>query len=150
MHPKKIIIAGIFGGFLLLVINFLCGFIANALLPYTIFEIPGMRPMTDPFAALFFLYPFVLAFTAGILYDFIHPVLRGDSARNGVVFGLLLFIVVTIPNQFVIWSSMYYPAGFYLSSILYGIIGFPLFGILCVVIWGKEGVEALKKEYTTI
>jgi len=45
---------------------------------------------------------------------------------------------------------MYYPAGFYLSNILNGIIGFPLFGILCVVIWGKEGVEALKKEYRTI
>ena len=150
MHPKKIIIAGILGGSLLLVISFLCGVITNALLPHNIFEIPGMRPMTDPVAVLFFLYPFVLAFTTGILYDFIHPVLRGDSVRKGVVFGLLLFIVVTIPNQFVIWSSMYYPTGFYISSILYGIIGFPLFGILCVVIWGKEGVEALKKEYTTI
>jgi len=77
MHPKKIVITGVLGGFLLLVTSFLCGVIANVLLPYNIFEIPGMRPMTDPVATLFFLYPFVLAFTAAILYDFIHGSLGG-------------------------------------------------------------------------
>ncbi len=150
MQPKKILIAGVLGGFILLITSLLGGFVANALIPYNIFEIPGMRPMTDPIAALFFLYPFVLAFAGAILFDFMHMVLKGEKVRKGVVFGLLLIILVTIPNQFVIWSSMYYPAGFYLSGILNGIIGFPLFGILCATLWEKEGVERLKKEYSTI
>ncbi len=150
MQPKKILIAAVLGGFLLLITTVLGGVIANVLMPYNIFEIPGMRPMTDPVAVLFFFYPFVLAFAGALLFDFMHMVLKGENVRKGVVFGMLLFILVTIPNQFVIWSSMYYPTGFYLSSILSGIIGFPLFGILCATLWGKEGVETLKKEYSTI
>jgi hypothetical protein len=105
-----------------------------------------MRPVTDPLSVLFFLYPFVLAFTGAVLFDFVSPALSGDMVRKGTLFGLLLIVISTIPNLFVIWSSMYYPAGFYLSNILSGIIGFPLFGILCAWIWGNEGLRGLKRE----
>jgi hypothetical protein len=63
------------------------GVIANALIPYDIFNIPGMCPMTDPIAALFFLSPFALAFAGTILFDFMHVVLKGKKVRKGVVFG---------------------------------------------------------------
>jgi len=41
---------------------------------------------------------------------------------------------------------MYYPAGFYLSNIFSGFIGFPLFGILCARMWGQGGLQGLKRE----
>ncbi len=150
MHPKKIILAGILGGLLLSATSMIFSAAAAALWPFNIFDIPGMRPVTDPVTLLFFLYPFVVAFVSAILYDLLHPVLRGGSIRKGVVFGYLLFILIVIPNQFVIYSSMYYPAGFYLSAILNGIIGYPLFGVLCAWIWLGDIHPDFRKEASSI
>lgn len=146
MQIRKVILAGALGGLLILVVTMVSGAVAGAILPYTIFDIPGMRPVTDPVSVLFFFYPFVLAVAGAILFDIIDTVLPGRTVRKGITYGLLLVVIVTIPNQFVIWSSMYYPAGFYLSNILTGIVGFPLFGILCAGIWGQGGVQELKRE----
>lgn len=146
MHIRKILLAGVLGGLLLLVVMLVAGAAATAILPYNIFDIPGMRPATDRVSVLFFCYPFVLALSGAILYDVLSPALSGDVVRKGAVFGFLLFVISTIPGLFVIWSSMYYPAGFYLENALSGIIGFPLFGMLCVRIWGSNGLSGLKKE----
>jgi hypothetical protein len=146
MQVKKILMAGIGGGFLLLVVMIISGAVANLFLPYTIFEIPGMRTADDPVSILFFLYPFVIALAGGILFNFLDPALKGGMGRRGLIFGMLLILLVTIPNQFVIYASMYYPPGFYLSSILNGLIGYPLFGILCAWIWKTRGIEELKSE----
>jgi len=146
MQVQKILMAGIGGGLLLLVLMILSGAVANLFLPYNIFEIPGMRTADDPVSILFFLYPFVIAFAGAILFNFLNPALKGGVGRRGLILGMLLLILVTIPNQFVIYTSMYYPPGFYLSGILNGLIGFPLFGILCARIWKTSGIEELKSE----
>ena len=146
MHVMKILMAGVLGGLLLLVVTLAAGAVVTVILPYDIFDLPGMRPVTDPVAVLFFFSPFVLAGAAAVLYDVIDPVLPGRTVRKGFVYGLLLVVIVTIPNQFVIWSSMYYPSGFYLSNILSGIVGFPLFGMLCARIWRQGGLQGLRHE----
>jgi hypothetical protein len=146
MQVKKILTAGIAGGFLLFVIMILSGAVANVILPYNIFDIPGMRPADDPVSILFYLYPFVIAFAAAILFDFLNPALKGGVGRRGLLFGILLIMLIMIPSQFVIYASMYYPQGFYLSSLLNGLIGYPLFGILCARIWERRGIEELKSE----
>lgn len=146
MQIIKILEAGIAGGILLFVVMIFTGFVANAFVPYNIFDIPGMRPAGDPVSVLFFLYPFVISFASAILFDFLNPVLSGGIGRRGAIFGTLLVILITIPNQFVIYTSMYYPSGFYLSNILNGLIGFPLFGMLCAWIFGVSGLEQLKFE----
>jgi hypothetical protein len=38
--------------------------------------------------------------------------------------------------MFVIYSSMVYPAGFYIGNILFGVVGFPALGMLYARIWG--------------
>jgi hypothetical protein len=146
MQIKKILEAGIAGGILLFAVMIFTGFVANAFVPYNIFDIPGMRPATDPITAFFYIYPFIISFVSAILFDFLNPVLTGGIGRRGAIFGTLLIILITIPNQFVIYTSMYYPAGFYLSSILNGLIGFPLFGMLCAWIFGVSSLEELKSE----
>ncbi|MDD1708104.1 MAG: hypothetical protein LUQ33_02885 [Methanoregulaceae archaeon] len=115
-------------------------------MPYNIFDVSGMRPAADPVPVLFLLYPFVISFTSAILFDFLNPVLTGGIGRRGAIFGTFLILLINIPNQFVIYTSMYYPAGFYLSSVLNGLIGFPLFGMLCAWIFGASGLEELKIE----
>ena len=112
MQIKKILEAGIAGGILLFVIMIFTGFVANAFVPYNIFDLPGMRPAADPVPVLFLLYPFVISFTSAILFDFLNPVLTGGIGRRGAIFGTFLILLINIPNQFVIYTSMYYPAGF--------------------------------------
>jgi hypothetical protein len=58
---------------------------------------------------------------------------------RGMLFGVLLLIVNTIPTLFVIYTSMSYPAGFYLANIIAGGVGYPLLGILYAYIWDRVG-----------
>jgi hypothetical protein len=141
LHLKKIVLAGILGGILLLATSVIFSAVATMISPYNIFDVPGMRPMSDPVSSLFFAYPFVVAFVSAIVYDIINPVLSGGTFRKGIVFGYLLFLLVVLPSLFVVYSSMYFPDGFYIAGFLNGIIGYPLFGILCTLLWA--GAEKL-------
>ena len=137
MEGKKILIAGIAGGILLLVAQFAFSMVANVVAPYDIFAIGGMRQMNDPLMALFYAYPFVLSFMSAIVFDRIKGGLGGPCPCGpGLGFGLILILLVTIPGAFVIFSSMDYPVGFYVGNILFGIVGFPLLGLLYARIWG--------------
>jgi hypothetical protein len=145
-----IFLTGILGGILLLATSVIFSGIATILSPYNIFDIPGMRPMTDPIALLFFLYPFVIAFVSAILFDLIRPCLKGGTVRKGIVFGYLLFLLIVIPSQFVVFSSMSFPNGFYFGNLLNGIIGYPLFGILCALLWLGADRPDFRKEASSI
>jgi hypothetical protein len=61
VHGKKIFIATLAGGLLLTLFEIAFGMVANAVAPYDIFAIGGMRTPDDPLMVLFLAYPFVLA-----------------------------------------------------------------------------------------
>jgi hypothetical protein len=141
MDWKKLLIAGIAGGILLLVAQLVFSWIGNAIAPYDVFAIGGMRARDDPVSLLFFAYPFVLSFASAAVFDRVKGALRGEGGGccccgAGFTFGLILILLVTVPSMFVIYSSMTYPAGFYIGNILFGLIGFPALGILYARIWG--------------
>ena len=138
MDMKKILIAGIAGGILLFIAQLVFSLIGNLVAPYDIFAIGGMRARDDPVMLLFFAYPFVLSFTSAIAFDRVKAALEGACVGQGLTFGLLLFLLVTVPGMFVIFSSMNYPLGFYIGNLLVGIIGFPAVGILYARIWGHR------------
>jgi hypothetical protein len=135
MDLKKILIGGIAGGILLFIAQFVFSMIGNLIAPYDIFAIGGMRARDDPAMLLFFFYPFVLSFTSAIAFDRVKAALGGSCAGPGLTFGLILFLLVTVPGMFVIFSSMNYPLGFYIGNFLVGIIGFPALGMLYGRIW---------------
>ena len=134
MDGKKILIAGIAGGILLFVAQFVFSLAGNLVAPYNIFSIGGMRQANDPLMALFYAYPFVLSFMAALVFDRVKTALAGTCC-GGADFGLILIALVAVPGVFVIFSSMPYPPGFYIGNILFGIIGFPLAGLLYARIW---------------
>jgi hypothetical protein len=136
MDPKKILIGGITGGILLFIAQFAFSMIGNLISPYDVFAIGGMRARDDPVMLLFFAYPFVLSFTSAITFDRVKAALGGSCTGPGLTFGLILFLLVTVPGMFVIFSSMNYPLGFYIGNLLVGIIGFPAVGMLYARIWG--------------
>lgn len=143
MDWKKVIIAGFFGGLWLLCIVLIVGWIVNFVAPYAILDLPGMRSVDDPVAALFFAYPFVISFMAAIVYATIQKPLMSLAGTPGLLFGGILIMLYSIPCLFVTFTSMEYPPGFYLSQILEGVIGFPLLGLLYAKIWSiKPGTHS--------
>jgi hypothetical protein len=135
MNGKKIAVAGLVGGMLLFVLLFGLNIIMNKLIAYDIAKFNGMRLMDDPVMMLFFIYPFVLAFAAAYVYDAVHPALPGSGMRKGVSFGILLLVIVAIPSNFAMYTSMDWPVMFYIGNLIWAVLGFLLTGIVFARIW---------------
>lgn len=138
MEVKKIVTAGIAGGVLLLILMIVSGFLVNLVLPANLSEYGGMRAMDDPVMNLFYLYPFVVASAAAIVFDQVRNSLDGDNVRKGLKFGCLLLTIMTIPSLYVMYTSMTWPLDFYISTGIWELIAFPLTGILFARIWGHK------------
>ncbi len=132
---RFVLVAGLAGGIWIFLASFLLGGIAALISPYNILDLAGMRSVHDPVMILFFPYPFVLSFAAAIVFSLVNPALSGNTVRKGLMFGAILILISTIPSNYVVFSSMDYPAGFYLANILTGVIGLPVLGILFSRIW---------------
>lgn len=130
INAKSILIPGISGGIVLLILTFVIDAITQLFAPYSIFDVPGMRAVNDPVMMLYFLYPFVFAFIAAGVWTKISGCFSSDPIQVAKKYGGILFLLVVIPNMWVIFSSMTYPAGFYISNILTGAIGYPIIGYL--------------------
>ncbi|HWQ19947.1 MAG TPA: hypothetical protein VN455_09240 [Methanotrichaceae archaeon] len=137
MDLKKIVACGVIGGIWLLMMTFISSSAAGLVAPYNMAEIGGMRSIDDPIMFLFFGYPFVLAFMASLVFALTGSAIRGTVINRGITFGLVLLMLVTIPNQFVIYTSMTYPLGFFISNILAGLIGFPVLGIIIAAVFER-------------
>ncbi|MBI5553703.1 MAG: hypothetical protein HY917_03075 [Candidatus Diapherotrites archaeon] len=125
MNAGKILFSGLVAGVILWVVSFGVSFLVQALVSYAPLQLPGMRSVQDPVLMLFFLYPLVLGFVLAFVYGKVK-----ESFRNGVSFGLWMAFLFTVPNLFVIYSSMNYPVGFFASTLAGNFIGFPLAGLL--------------------
>jgi hypothetical protein len=136
MNAKNIALGGISGGFFLLILMVVSGYLVNMVLPTDISRYGGMRAMNDPVMTLFYLYPFVIACTAVIIFDIVKGCLDGTMVRKGLMFGAMLICIMTIPSLYVMFTSMTWPVDFYVSTLIWEIISFPLMGILFARIWG--------------
>jgi hypothetical protein len=132
VKAKNILISGITGGIVLLVVTYVADVLSQVLAPYSIFDLGGMRAMNDPLMTLYFLYPFIFAFIAAIIWSWIRNSITGTILHRAGTYGVILFLLVIIPNTWVIVTTMTYPIGFHFSNILCGIIAYPLIGYLNV------------------
>lgn len=132
LNGKNILICGIFGGIVLLIATFVADAIAQLIAPYNLFDLGGMRAMDDPAMTLYFLYPFIFSFIAAIVWGIIRTAIKGSIKEQSLTYGAILFMLVIVPNTWVIWTTMTYPTGFHISNILCGIIAYPLIGYLNV------------------
>lgn len=130
IHSKNIMIAGISGGVVLLMVTFIADAIAQIIDPYDLFALGGMRAIHDPLMSLYFLYPFVFAIIAAIVWTIIRSSISGTIHRQAITYAIILFLLVIIPNIWIMVTTMTYPVGFYLSNIFCGIIGYPILGYL--------------------
>jgi hypothetical protein len=137
MNGKNIVVAGLTGGTLLFILLFGLNMIMNKLIAYDISKFNGMRPMDDPVMMLFFVYPFVIAFAAAYVYDAVHPALQGSVVQKGVLFGVILLVIVAIPSNFAMYTSMDWPVTFYIGNLIWAVIGFLLTGIIFARVWNS-------------
>jgi hypothetical protein len=135
MNAKNIATGGISAGFVLLILMVISGYLVNMVLPTDISRYGGMRAMNDPVMNLFYLYPFVIACAAAIIFDIVKGCLDGTQVRKGLMFGAMLICIMTIPSLYVMYTSMTWPVDFYVSTLLFEIVSFPLMGILFARIW---------------
>ncbi len=85
----------------------------------------------------FFAYPFILSFAAAVVFDPVKSALRGSPSGRGATFGAPLFLIYTVPSVFITFTSMNYPIGFYFENLLFGIVGFPLIGVIYATLWER-------------
>jgi hypothetical protein len=137
MEWKKFVLSWATGSVLLYITLFLTSAITMMIAPFNIFDVGGMRPATDPVMMLYYLYPVVLALITTFVFSLVRGSLQGSYVEKGVVFGVILFLLLTVMSGFIIFTSMLYPPGFYIDMILNGLISYPLLGILYVVIWER-------------
>jgi len=120
---KKFVVSGILGGIAYFVLWLIVSFGVRPLLwPYNPLSLGGMRSINDPLMLLFFLYPFVAAFCMAAVYQKIEPVFKGSWMQKGKKFGLLVWVVATIPSFFVVLTSMNYPIGFFIENVVGGLV----------------------------
>lgn len=120
----------IIGGIFMLIVFLVLGMIGNAFLGFDVATLPGTRAMNDPVAILVFVYPFVLAAGAFVLYNKVKSHLKGSVMEKAMGFGKILTVAFVIPMFFLLVSSMNYPAGFYVTNILQGVIGYTGLGYI--------------------
>ncbi|MFA4824189.1 MAG: hypothetical protein WC593_03435 [Methanoregula sp.] len=132
---KNIALAGIIVGTILLVLMVAVNLIMNIIIPVDISSYGGMRAMNDPIMLLFFFYPFVVAIAAAFVFDRVKDSLKGTPVEKGLIFGLLLIIIMTIPSLYVMYTSMTWPVAFYISTGIWEIVSFPVAGLIFARIW---------------
>jgi hypothetical protein len=135
MNAKNIATGGISAGFVLLILMVISGYLVNVVLPTDISLYGGMRAINDPVMNLFYLYPFVIACAAALIFDIVKGCLDGTRVRKGLMFGAMLICIMTVPSLYVMYTSMTWPVDFYVSTIIWEIISYPLMGILFARIW---------------
>ena len=93
-------------------------------------ELQGMRTIDDPVAILFFIYPWVLGFALSIVYSQLENAFEGNYTSKGLKFGFLMWIAIGITSSFLVFSSMDYPLGFTVNSVIGSLIYIPLSAIV--------------------
>ena len=105
-------------GFVILVVSMIVSTAMQALFSYDVLSLAGMRSVNDPISMLFFLHPFVVALGLAVLYDFTRRSFTRSAMQNGIALGLLGWVVYGIPSAFIVFSSMDYPIGFTITSVV--------------------------------
>ncbi len=137
MEWKKFIVSWVLGSVLLYITLFLVSAFTMLIAPFNIFDVGGMRSATDPVMILYFLYPVLLSLITTYVFSVVRGSLQGTYVEKGLMFGLLMFLLLTVPSGFIIITTMQYPVGFYIDMILNALISYPLLGILYTTIWEK-------------
>jgi len=133
---KKFLVSGIAAGIVILILWLVLSSVFATLFPYDVLTLAGMRQATDPVMLLFFLHPFVMGFGLAFVYLKLEKAIKGDAVTKGMSFGTLMWFVGGLPSAFSVFTSMNYPIGFTLDSLIGSAIEMLAAGI--TIAWAQE------------
>ncbi|HEC81166.1 MAG TPA: hypothetical protein ENI42_01900 [Thermoplasmatales archaeon] len=137
MRWKQVLVGGVVAGVIVEVVGLAFSWLTQVIGQYNMLELAGMRGVDDPIAVLFFVYPWVLGFALSYVYSCFEKALEGDSTAKGWKFGLLMWIVISVPSAFLVFVSMNYPFGFTVNSVISPLIYMPVAGVAVAKIHEK-------------
>ena len=116
---RNVIVPGLAAGVAMLVVGLIVNGVYGALFPafQTEYETSGIfRPWSDPLMSLYFLYPFV----TGIILAYVWKKTKGlvsgaDAWSRGSRFGMLAWVVLTLPGMLITYASFVVSLGLVLS-----------------------------------
>jgi len=131
MDFKKLAASGLVSAAIIFVVSWAVDFIVRGIpsLSYNVLSLGGMRSINDPVMVLFFLQPLVLGFAFAIAYSVLGKALKGNALHKGKKFGFIVWLVAGLPSFWITFSSMDYPLGFHISSLVSPLVYFVLAGI---------------------
>ncbi len=85
---------------------------------FNVLELGGMRGVEDPMMMLFFAHPWILGFAMAIAFQKFRGSFKSTGWCKGKAFGLYVWLLAGLPSAFLVYTSMDYPMGFHVSSVL--------------------------------
>ena len=137
MKLKGILLSGFISGLVIFVVSMAVSVLIQLVSPYDVMALGGMRAKEDPLMLLFFLYPWVIGFALAVVYQQVSGALTGTGTQKGVRFGLLMWLLSSLPSAFIVFTSMDYPPAFTVSSIVSSLIYMPLAGAVAAKLMEK-------------
>jgi uncharacterized membrane protein len=113
---KKIFLGGLGAGLVILAISFVFTIATQSIFGYDMASLAGMRPWEDPVMLLFFAHPWVLGFAMSVAFSKFKGSFSNTGLCRGKAFGLYVWLLAGLPSAFLVWTSMDYPAGFFVNS----------------------------------
>jgi len=128
MKLKNILFSGFASGLVIFAVWMAVSMLIQLVAPYDVLALGGMRAKEDPVMLLFLLHPWVIGFALAVVYQQVAGALTGTGTQKGVKFGLLMWLVSSLPSAFIVFTSMDYPPAFTVSSVVSSLISMPLAG----------------------
>lgn len=128
---KKILVAGIVAGVVLLVFGYGVLFLSIKLFPNLVEEYynPIFWPGDDR-AVLYYLHPFILAMALSWFWERFKSMFSGPGILRGLELGLVYGVVASLPSMWMTFSAMSVSLVMVLSWLAYGVLQASVAGII--------------------
>jgi len=134
MMWKKGIIAGIAAGVVVLAIGMLLGSLLGA-------EYTATPQLWKPMTGNWWYYMIVIDLVEGIIYGLVFGIVMngipGNGWKKGLNYGLILWLVGTVPGMLMTYSTMAVPDMIVASWLFGGLISLAIAGPVIAVIYNK-------------
>jgi len=135
LKMKKIVLTGILAGLAILIVAMLLNLLFNLVFPSLQAEYENanlFRPWSDPKMSIFFAYPFVLGIVLAWFWDKTKSLFKQKSFWNrGFSFGLMYWIIASIPGMIITYSSFQLSLLIVLSWTIMGFVEAVCAGLIC-------------------
>lgn len=104
---KKIFISGSITGVVLVIFSLIALYVTIWLLPNVALEYYDTAFRTNGYGTiLYYLHPFILSLALAWFWERFKGVFRGNFMMRGIEFGLVYFVVATLPFMWITYSAM--------------------------------------------